>query len=171
MRRPAILAAILLSLSAPASAQDPRARLAASQAAGLFIASCLSHASDAPALRAWARKLELKTLPAKGTEGFLHGTPGVVFDASNPTGQFVVVSHDDGACAVIVRGVDQAALVPAAEAAFAQAGVVAILAAERADAEVAGARHRTYHAAGSGRSWTVVLSTTKGQALLSATAR
>jgi len=171
MRPLLLLAAALLAVSVPAAAQSPTATLAANQASGLFIASCLAHASNAPGLRAWVHQLGLSQAPANVAEGFLHGTAGQVFDASNPTGKYVILSHDDGACAVLTRDADGPSMTAAAEAALARAGVIAILALERPDQEVPGTRHRIYNAAGAGRSWTIVLTIAPNQTMLSATAR
>jgi hypothetical protein len=173
--RPIILAAALLALASAAAAQSPpsapTAALAATQASGLFISSCLRHASNAPALRDWARQLNLRQAPARVADGFLHGTPGVVYDASNPTGRYVILSHDDGSCAVLTKESDGPAMTAGLESALSRAGVVAILALERTDPDVPGTRHRIYNAAGAGRSWTIILTATPEQTLLSATAR
>ena len=175
MRRTLLPIAALLAFASAAAAQSPQsaptASLAATQASGLFISSCLRHASNAPALRDWARQFNLRQAPAKVAEGFLHGTPGVVYDASNPTGRYVILSHDDGSCAVLTKDSDGPAMTAGLEAALARAGVVAILALERTDPDVPGTRHRTYHAAGAGRSWTIILTIAPEQTLLSATAR
>jgi hypothetical protein len=87
------------TLAVPARADEaPVAN--AKQVAGLFMQSCLQFAGDKDGLRDWAKKTGLKELPAEAQDQFLYGLPGVVFDASNKDGKFVLVSEDGGSCSV-----------------------------------------------------------------------
>ena len=166
---------ILLALLAPLPVMaQSRADVAAQQASALFVQSCVQHAGNPTLLRAWAAKIGLPALPDPGQAGFLKGAAGVVYDASNPAGRYVVVSTDDGACMVLAEAVNTAELVRAAEAALASAAIPAVLDGDRGDLGTEGMRHRTYHAAQGQRGWTMVISFGPGQpdqAMLSATAR
>lgn len=175
MRRilPLIVCTILLPLGA--SAQEPsRADVAARQAGALFVASCVQFASNPAGLRGWAKKIGLPELPQPGQAGFLKGVPGMVYDASNPAGKYVVVSHDDGGCLVLAEAVNTVGLVRATEAALSQAAITAVLDGDRGDLANERMRHRTYHASAGSRSWTLVISHGPGQpdqAMLSAVSR
>lgn len=179
MIRTLILLAALCPFAAlcpnSASAQQPtRTDVAAQQAASLFVASCVAYAGDPAGLRAWAGKIGLPALPDPGQAGFLKGAAGKVFDASNPAGKYVVISHDEGGCFILAEAVNTAELVRAAEAALATAAINAVLDGDRADLGDTGMRHRNYHAALGQRSWTMVISYGPGQpdqAMLSAVAR
>jgi len=172
MRATLILFAGLLAW--PVAAAESRAVLAARQAAGLFVQSCVHHAGTPAALRAWAEKLGLPELPAPGRAGFLKDAAGVVYDASNPAGKYVVISHDDGGCLVMAEAVDTAELTPAIEAALREAAYSVVLAGYNAELEDARLRHRTYHAAQGARALTLVVShgpAEVDQAMLSAAPR
>ena len=65
-------------------------------------AACSSPATR-NGLRDWAKKTGLKDLPADVQDHFLYGLPGVVFDASNKDGKFVLVSEDGGSCSVVAE--------------------------------------------------------------------
>jgi hypothetical protein len=167
----------LLGVGAPGWAAT-RAEVASEQVAGLFVGSCVSFAGDVGGLRDWARRIGLPPVPEPGAKGFLKGAAGVVYDASNPSGRLVVLSHDDGGCAVLAEAVDLRALPGAVEAALARAGVAAVFDGEREDLGEAAMRHRTYHAALGGRAWTLVVSYAPkprqpglGEAMLSALPR
>ena len=176
MFRALTLIATLVPFSALAQ-QPPvptRADVAARQVASLFVASCVQHAGNPAGLRAWAGKIGLPALPEPGQAGFLKGSAGKVFDASNPAGKYVLISHDEGACFVLVEAVNTAELVRSTEAALANAAINAVLDGDRADLGDTGMRHRNYHAALGQRSWTMVISYgpgRPGQAMLSAVAR
>lgn len=172
MRAAPILFACLLAL--PAAAAESRVAVAARQAAGLFMQSCVHHAGSPAALRAWAEKLGLPELPAPGQAGFLKGAAGVVYDASNPAGKYVVISHDDGGCLVLAEAVNTAELAPATEAVLREAAYAVVLAGYKAELEEARLRHRTYHAAQGARALTLVVShgpAEVDQAMLSASPR
>ena len=152
----------------------------AHQAVALFLQSCVSFAADAPGLRGWAASIGLRALPEQGQAAFMKGARGTVFDASGVAGKLVVISHDDGGCAVLAQSAEPTALARAAEAGFAAAAIGAVLDSDRDDPENPGLRHRTYHASQGERSWTFVISMepagtgragVPGQAMLSATRR
>ena len=65
--------------------------------------SCLEYAGDKDGLREWAKKDDLTGTAAQAQDQFLHGLPGIVFDASNRAGKFVLVSEDGGSCSVIAE--------------------------------------------------------------------
>jgi hypothetical protein len=160
--------------SQPPAQARPRADVAAQQAAGLFVTTCVQHAGQPASLRAWASKLGLPPLPDPGQAGFLKGAPGRVYDASNPAGKYVVISLDDGGCMVLAESVNTVELLRATEGALAQIGISAVLDGDRADLGDSGMRHRTYHASLADRGWTVVISygpRQPDQAMLSAAAR
>ena len=166
--------ALVQAQSQPPAQARPRADVAAQQAAGLFVTSCVQHAGQPASLRAWATKLGLPPLPDPGQAGFLKGAPGRVYDASNPAGKYVVVSLDDGGCMVLAESVNTTELVRATEAALAQIAISAVLDGDRADLGDSGMRHRTYNASLANRGWTVVISygpRQPDQAMLSAAAR
>ena len=108
MTRPGSLcvlaAACLMAVAASARAEDPPA-VNAKQVAGLFMQSCIRFAGDKDGLRDWAKKTGLKELPPEAQDQFLYGLPGVVFDASNQDGKFVLVSEDGGSCSTIAETV------------------------------------------------------------------
>lgn len=176
MFRILILLAALFPFAALAQSPPPptRADVAARQVASLFVASCVHYAGNPAALRAWAGKIGLPALPDPGQAGFLKGAAGKVFDASNPAGKYVLISHDEGGCFVLADAVNTAELVRSTEAALASAAINAVLDGDRADLGDTGMRHRNYHAALGQRSWTMVISYGPGrpdQAMLSAVAR
>ena len=92
----------MVALTAPAGADEPP-NVAAKQVAGLFMQSCVQFAGDRDGLRGWARKTGLNALPAEAQDRFLYGLPGVVFDASNKEGKFVLVSEDAGSCSTLAE--------------------------------------------------------------------
>ncbi len=180
MLRPVVLLVLLLGLHGAAFAQAPaQVDIAAKQVASLFVASCVRHVGAPDALRDWAAKIGLVTLPDPGQAGFLKGAPGKVYDASNPAGKYVLVSLDDGGCLVLAEAVNTAELLRATEAALAQAKITASLENEHIDPAPAHMRHRTYRAGANqaeagGRGMTLVISFGPGkpdQAMLSAAAR
>jgi len=145
----------------------------------LFVTGCVRFAGDAAGLRAWAAEIKLPKIPAPGQAALLNGSAGQVFDGSNPTGKFLLVSRDDGGCFVLAQAVDLATLPTEAEAALRGAALNLLPAGQWDDPEQAEIHHVTYQAALGARSWTLVLSYGRGggpagatgQAMLSATAR
>src|SRR4051794_12631662 len=109
--RPRQLLAIVLAIPpCAASRADDTAQVNAKQVAGLFMQSCLQYAGSKEGLRAWARKTGLKELPKDIQDRFLYGLPGVVFDASNKEGKFVLVSEDRGSCSALAESASGAAV-------------------------------------------------------------
>jgi hypothetical protein len=161
------LAAVTHSVAAQPSASD-----AAAQLAGLFMQSCLPYAGNPAALRAWARRTGLPTLPDPARAAFLHGAPGMVFDASTGGGKYVLASSDDGICSAITDAATDAAVVAALEDDLHRIGVAFRRVIERDDKQVGAVHYREYLAAKDGRGWRILAATVKdagsGQAMLTA---
>ncbi|MBS0562545.1 MAG: hypothetical protein JSR21_21060 [Proteobacteria bacterium] len=142
-----------LPAAAAASASDNAAQLA-----GLFVQSCVRFVGNAKGLRDWARKTGLHEVPPEGEAAFLHGAPGRVFDATNATGKYVVVSPDDGSCSALAERADGAAVAAALEARLRDSGLAVTLAAETDDKAVRGVRHREYVVSQDRQAWQILLS-------------
>ena len=134
--------------------------------------SCLVFAGDAAALRDWARRTGLPAVAEPGRTAFLHAVPGVVFDASNKAGKFVVISTDEGSCSALTDTADGSALVGALEADLARAGVQFRLLNQRGDSQEKTLGYREYGATRNGRRWRILVGAVKdqqgGQAMLTA---
>ncbi len=66
--------------------------------------SCIqSSPATRKACAAGANQTGLAQLPAEARKRFLYGMPGAVFDASNATGKFVLISEDSGSCSVVAQ--------------------------------------------------------------------
>ncbi len=173
--RPGFLHALAIvaaaGLAAPARADDP-AVVNAKQAAGLFMQSCVQFAGDRAGLRAWAKKTGLKELPADVQEHFLYGLPGIVFDASNKDGKFVLVSEDLGSCSVLAEIASGPAVLSDLEQDMQDAQIAFKVTGEKADAEENALKHREYVASQGQREWLLLVSIVKdpagGQAMLTA---
>jgi hypothetical protein len=156
--------------NAPAHAADNDD--AAHQLAGLFMQSCLPFAGDAAGLRDWAKRSGLPAVAEPGRTAFLHAVPGVVFDASNKTGKFVVVSPDAGSCSALTDTADAPALIGALETDLSRAGMQFRLLNEREDPQEKALRYREYGATRNGRGWRILVGAVKdqqrGQAMLTA---
>jgi hypothetical protein len=163
--------AAMVDPTTPARADDA-SNDAAKQVAGLFMQSCIQFAGDKDGLRAWARRLGLKVLPGNAQEHFLYGLPGVVFDASNKEGKFVVVSEDGGSCSVVAERTNGPAVIADLEQDMNDAKISLKLTGERIDTEEKALMHREYLAAQGDRAWLLLISTVKntagGQAMLTA---
>jgi hypothetical protein len=161
----------LLAASAPSDTLPPDSA-PATQLAGLFIQSCLAYAGDPAGVRQWAEQKGLIQLPDPARGAFLHGAPGVAFDASNPSGKFVVASSDDGICSVVTNKVSGPAVVAALEDDLKAAGVAFRLVIERDDKQIPELHDREYLATRHGRSWRILAATVthqqSGQAMLTA---
>lgn len=156
--------ALMLMAAAPAS-DGP------AQMVGLFVQGCLPFAGDATRLREWATKLGLPEAPEPVRNAFLHRAPGRVFDGSNGSGRFALVSSDDGLCSVATDHAGSGALTAALEAGLKQAGLTFRLVIERDDSRVGEIHDREYLAAKDGRGWRILQATLKdgdGQAMLTA---
>lgn len=161
----------MLALASPARAEDPP-NLAAKQVAGLFMQSCIQFAGDKDGLRGWAKKTGLRELPPSAQDRFLYGLPGVVFDASNKEGKFVLVSEDGGSCSVVAEMAKGAALITNLEQDLNDAKIAFKVTAEKVDSEEKALNHREYLASQGDRGWLLLVSTVKdplgGQAMLTA---
>jgi len=150
------------------NAPDVNAR----QVAGLFMQSCVQFAGDKVALRNWARNTGLNELPKQVADGFLYGLPGIVFDASNKDGKFVLVSEDGGSCSAIAETATGTSVVTNLEQDLNEAKITFKITAEKNDSEERALKHREYVATQGDREWLLMVSTVKdasgGQAMLTA---
>ncbi len=137
---------------------------AAEQVTGLFMQSCIQFAGDKNGLREWARKIALPELPAAIRDRFLYGLPGVVFDASNKDGKFVLVSEDGGSCATIAQRASGTKALYDLEKDMSDAGISFSMTAQKRDAEERLLQHREYIASRGARSWLLSISTVEGDA-------
>ena len=146
LRRLCLVAIVgMAALTSSARAEDPP-NVAAKQVAGLFMQSCIQFAGDKEGLRSWAKKTGLKELPAGGQDKFLYGLPGVVFDASNKDGKFVLVSEDGGSCSVIAEMANGPVVITDLEQALSDAKIAFKVTAEKSDAQETALKHREYQA-------------------------
>jgi hypothetical protein len=156
---------------ASAGAEEPQ-DAAAKQAAGLFVQSCIRFAGDKDGVREWAKKTGLKELPSGLQDRFLYGLPGVVFDASNKTGKFVLVSEDGGSCSVVAEMASGPGLISDLEHDLNEAKINFKVTGEKDDAEEKSLNHREYQASQGDRGWLLLVSTVKdpmgGQVMLTA---
>jgi hypothetical protein len=159
------------ALLTPARADEPPVTNAR-QVAGLFMQSCLEFAGDKDGLRVWAKKTGLKELPATVQDQFLYGLPGVVFDASNKEGKFVLVSEDGGSCSVLAETASGPAVINDLEQDMKDAQIVFKVTDDKPDAEEKTLSHREYQAFQGQRGWLLLVSIVKdpagGQAMLTA---
>lgn len=164
-----ITTAAVLS-AVPAFADDP-ADVNAQQVAGLFMQSCLQFAGDKDSLRQWAKNTGLQELPPRAQERFLYGLPGVVFDASNTDGKFVLVSEDGGSCSAIAQTASGSHVIADLEQDMNTAKIPFRLTSEKSDAEEKALKHREYVATRNQQEWRLLVSTVTdkaGQAMLTA---
>jgi hypothetical protein len=163
--------ACLLSIAVPARAEE-QAVVNARQVAGLFMQSCMQFAGDKAGLRAWAKKNDLKELPAEVADNFLYGLPGVVFDASNNEGKFVLVSEDGGSCSAIAQTASGPSVITDLEQDLNTAKIAFKVTSEKNDSEEKALQHREYLATQGDRGWLLLISTVKdpagGQVMLTA---
>ncbi len=131
----------------------------ADQLIGLFMQGCLPFAGDAQGLRKWAGGIGLPALPPEGKAAFLGKQPGMVFDASNQQGKFVLLSGDNGACAATAEEGAPPTMAAEVEAALTGAGIRFTLKSDGDDPRNKMIHHRAYLAHKGDRSWQVVLST------------
>jgi hypothetical protein len=160
-----LLAACLLVPSA-ARADAPE------ELAGLFLEACLPFAGNAPALRDWAGRIGLPQAPEQARAAFLHGAPGLVFDASTTGVKLALVSSDDGICSAATDHATRPTVIQTLEAALQQAGLKFRLVVERDDAKVGAIHDREYLVAKDKKGWRVLAATVKdeagGEAMLTA---
>jgi hypothetical protein len=159
-----LLLALLLVHAAPADN--------ANQLAGLFMQSCVQFAGDRAGLRDWARRIGLAEVPEPARAAFLHESSGVVFDASNQLGKFVVISDDAGGCSAVAEMADGPAVIAALEADLRQAGIAFRQGRDTDDPQESRLVHREYAASLGARTWRIVVGTVRdrqgGQAMLTA---
>ena len=134
--------------------------------------TCLPFAGAPDRLRAWAARNSLPELPDPARAAFLRGAPGKVFDATNLSGKFVVVSSDDGICATIADRAKGLELTAALEENLRQASIAFRLAIERDDKAETALHHREYLATRDRRIWRILIATVNdpngGRAMLTA---
>jgi hypothetical protein len=163
-----LLALLLIPLHRSAAAPPDTPQ----QLAGLFMQSCLAFAGDATGLRGWAHKVGLTELPDPARAAFLHGAPGVAFDASTPGSKLVLTSSDDGICSTITNAAAGPAVIAALEDDLSHSAVAFRLAIERDDKQIPSLHDREYLAAKDGRAWRILAATVAGpqagQAMLTA---
>jgi hypothetical protein len=163
--------ACLVAVAASARAEDPPV-VNAKQVAGLFMQSCVRFAGDKDGLRDWAKKNGLKELPPEVQDQFLYGLPGMVFDASNTDGKFVLVSEDGGSCSAIAEAASGSSVVADLEQDLNDAKISFKVTLEKNDAEEKELKHREYMATQGDRGWLLLVSTVKdpvgGQVMLTA---
>ena len=161
----------VVALACPAKADEPPV-VNAKQVAGLFMQSCLAFAGDKNGLRDWAKKTGLKELPPKAQERFLYGLPGIVFDASNKDGKFVLLSEDGGSCSVVAETASGPGVIADLEQDLNDAKIAFKVTGEKSDAEEKSLAHREYLASQGQQQWLLLVSTVKdpagGQAMLTA---
>ena len=175
MRRAGCLRAVamvmLMCCAASARAEDPNS-ISAKQVAGLFMQSCVQFAGDKNGLRDWARKTGLKELPSNVQDQFLYGLPGVVFDASNKEGKFVLVSEDGGSCSAIAEKASGPGVISNLEQDMSAAKITFTMTSDKSDSVESNLQHREYQASQGDRQWLLLVSTVKnpetGQAMLTA---
>jgi hypothetical protein len=142
------------------------------QLAGLFTQSCVQFVGNSTGLRDWAHRTGLPDVPEPARAEFLHGAPGMVFDASNTTGKFVLISGDDGGCSAIAEMANGVALFGALEADMRQTGIGFRLSRDVADPEEKQLQRREYTAWQATRRWRIITGTVRdqqgGQAMLTA---
>jgi len=154
------LAAGVSGQTAPAlAAPDESAR----QLAGLFMQTCLPFAGQPKALRTWAADRRLPELPEPARTAFLLRATGIVFDASNTSGKYVVVSADDGLCSTVTDAASGKALEDALEGNLRQAGIRFRLAVDRDDRQTPALHFREYLATKDGRVWRILAATVRNQ--------
>jgi hypothetical protein len=111
-------------------------------------------------------------LPEPARSIFLNNAPGTAYDATSPSGKFVVVSSDDGLCSCIAQRAPGAHVAPELEAALQAAGIGYRAVADRADKAAPALHHREYVAAKDNRAWRILAAATDdpagGHAMLTA---
>jgi len=158
-------------LSTAVRADDPL-NDTAKQVAGLFMQSCIQFAGDKDGLRSWAKQTGLKALPPAVQDRFLYGLPGVVFDASNKAGRFVLVSEDGGSCSIVAELANGPVVITDLEKDLNDAKISFKVTGDSVDSAEKALKHREYTATQGDREWLLMVSTVKdpagGQAMLTA---
>ena len=143
---------------------DDIAKVAAQELVGLFMQGCLRFAGDAPGLRDWATHLGLTLLAAGGQRAFLGGASGIVFDASNQVGKFVLVSEDGGSCSAVAEMASGPVVISELELDLSAAKVAVAATADKVDREEATLKHREYQVSLGKRGWLLVVSVVRDPA-------
>ena len=142
------------------------------QFAGLFVQGCMASAGNPAKLRGWARDRTLPQLPDARARPFLLRAPGVAFDGSVPGTKLVLVSSDDGICAVVTNAMKKDPARAALEEAMRYAGAKFRLAIDRDDTAEKALHFFEYLATRGNRSWRIQLAAVNndegGQAMLTA---
>jgi hypothetical protein len=161
----------MMALAAPVRADDA-SDAAAKQVAGLFMQSCIQFAGDKEGLRGWANRTGLTSLPSEAQKRFLYGRPGVVFDASNAAGKFVLISEDGGSCSVVAQRAGGPGAVTGLEQDMTAASITFRVTSDGPDPQENALEHREYLASRGERQWRLLVSTVKnvasGQVMLTA---
>ena len=161
--------ALLAAAPGTASAADT-AITNAQQLAGLFVQSCVHFAGNRQGLRDWAASTHLQRLPAQGENTFLYGLPGMVFDASNADGKFVLISEDGGSCSAMAEAANGPAVVKDLEQLLRQAKINFDVTGEHDDKAEKALVHREYTASTGDQQWEMLVSTVQdpagGEAML-----
>jgi hypothetical protein len=161
----------MMALGAPARSDAP-SDAAAKQVAGLFMQSCIQFSGDKEGLRGWANKTGLTQLPAEAQQRFLYGLSGAVFDASNATGKFVLISEDGGSCSVVAQSASGSAAVTDLEQDMTAASIAFRVTSDQPDSQEKALEHREYMASRGERQWRLLVSTVtnvaSGQVMLTA---
>lgn len=89
------------------------------------------------------------------------GAAGKVFDASNATGKFVLLSSDDGVCAVITEQAGDRETVRGLEQSLKDARAMFRMVIERDDKHNPALHHREYLATKGNRAWRILLATVR----------
>ncbi len=120
----------LLAVSAaPSAAQVPASDPDAAQVVGLFEQSCMRFAGNTAELRNWIAAHHLPRVPtmqAARSSGSVAGGVGQVFGASTASGNYAVVSYDNGTCQVIAMSGNNLAVQQSLLALLARLGLAVI---------------------------------------------
>jgi len=135
----------------------------ATQLAGLFMQGCVRFVVDRIGLREWAHRNGLADVPEPARTAFLHGAPGMVFDASNATGKFVLISDDAGGCSAVAEGANGPAVLAALEDDMRRANIGFTSVQDAPDPQEQRLQHREYRASLGTRTWRIVASTVRDQ--------
>jgi hypothetical protein len=169
--RMCVMASVGMMALVASARSDDAPNAAANQVAGLFAQSCIRFAGDTAGLRDWANGTGLKALPTEAQKYFLHGLPGIVFDASNKQGKFVLISYDGGSCSVVAELASGPVVITDLERDMNDARIAFRMTGEKIDPEENSLTHREYLISQGRREWLLRVSIVKnaaGQVMLTA---
>jgi hypothetical protein len=152
------LLALLPIFAQPVMAADDPAQDSAHQVVGLFLKACVNFTGDRSGLREWAKQTGLPPLPEAASDAFLHGLPGVVYDASAQKQKLVLISEDNGSCSAIAEKADGPMVIDELERILKASQVTLTVTRDRTDPKESALRHREYTAAGAKREWEMLVS-------------